>query len=191
VEKLAKVDVKRFLKVAVLGAECTGKTSLIEGLAANVQLRAYDVSFVPELLRDFCVKHARTPRQEEQLPLMQAQCAELIAESPIVIADCAPITTALYSQMVFNDQSLIARATQFHKEHIDLHLILWPEFSWTADPLPFMRDGIVAQNQFDQLLNDWLANNPQLCWVRLSGSLTHRTETASAAIVAAYARGPE
>jgi HTH-type transcriptional regulator, transcriptional repressor of NAD biosynthesis genes len=191
VEKLAKVDVKRFLKVAVLGAECTGKTSLIEGLAANVQLRAYDVSFVPELLRDFCVKHARTPRQEEQLPLMQAQCAELLTESPIVIADCAPITTALYSQMVFNDQSLIARATQFHKEHIDLHLILWPEFSWTTDPLPFMRDGIVAQNQFDQLLNDWLANNPQLCWVRLSGSLAHRTETAGAAIVAAYARGPE
>lgn len=190
-EKLAKVDVKRTVKVAVLGAECTGKTSLIEGLAASVPLRTYEVNFVPELLRDFCVKHARTPRQEEQLPLMQAQCTALLSESPIVIADCAPITTALYSKMYFNDISLIARATQFHKEHIDLHLILWPEFSWTADPLPFMRDGLVAQNQFDQLLNDWLANNPQLCWVRLSGSLAHRIESASAAIVAAYARGPE
>jgi HTH-type transcriptional regulator, transcriptional repressor of NAD biosynthesis genes len=191
VEKLAKVNSNRVLKVAVLGAECTGKTSLIEGLAADAQLRNYGVSFIAELLRDFCVKHARTPRQEEQLPLMQAQCTALLNASPIVIADCAPITTALYSQMYFNDPSLIAHATQFHTEHIDLHLVLWPEFSWTADPLPFMRDGLVAQNQFDQLLNDWLASNPQLRWVRLSGSLAHRTEAASAAIVAAYARGPE
>jgi nicotinamide riboside kinase len=191
VEKLAQVIARRALKVVVLGAECTGKTSLIEAIVNNAQLRTYDVTIIPELLRDFCESNARTPRQDEQVQLFKAQCDALTNQASITIADCGPITTALYSQMYFDDPSLIAGATQFHREHIDLHLVLWPEFSWTADPLPFMRDGPAAQNQFGHLLSDWLKANPQLNWVRLSGSLAIRCDTASAAIVAAYARGPE
>jgi nicotinamide riboside kinase len=195
-EKLAQANTIRSLKVVVLGAECTGKTSLIEALAEDTRLHDYELQVIPELLRDFCVRHSRTPRRDEQTDLLDAQCAALLNNQtgkklPINIADCGPITTALYSQMYFQDQSLLARATQFHSEQIDLHLVLKPEFSWTADPLPFMRDGQAAQNRFDQLLSEWLNNNPQLPRVRLSGGLTERIATASAAILAAYARGPE
>jgi nicotinamide riboside kinase len=200
VENLAQIDLPRPLKVAVLGAECTGKTTLIQALANCQQLQDYEIRIIPELLRDFCVKQGRTPTLTEQQPLLEAQIAALRDETntaqnnhrrSIVVSDSAPIVTALYSQMYFQDASLIVRATEFAKQQIDLHLVLEPEFSWSADPLPFMRDGPAAQLQFNQLLHDWLAQTQLRSWARLSGSLEERTSSASAAIVATYARGPE
>src|SRR5450759_3705376 len=95
--------------ICIIGAECTGKTTLARSLAAH-----FDCPWVPEQLRVFCDTHARTPRRDEQAQLLQAQHAgELAAQlsaaqqnKPFVFCDTAPLLTAIYSDYIFADKSL-------------------------------------------------------------------------------------
>ncbi len=196
-----KQTTSQTFQVAILGAECTGKTALMDSLVQYDALASrFFIQVLPELLRVFCEQHGRTPTQQEQLSLFDAQCRSLeksrlltmapLSKPTLVISDCGPITTALYSELIFNDSSLLDQATLFHRQQIDLHFVLEPEFEWSADPLPFMRDGVAAQTQFAERLNQWIDATTGIVWVRLSGSPQQRLERASAAIVATYARGP-
>src|SRR5665647_1631849 len=54
--------------ICIIGAECTGKTTLARALAAN-----FDCPWVPEHLRDFCDTHARTPTRDEQPGILEMQ----------------------------------------------------------------------------------------------------------------------
>ena len=54
--------------IALLGAECTGKTTLAQALAQRL-----GVAWVPEYLRSFCDAKGRTPRHEEQAHIVQEQ----------------------------------------------------------------------------------------------------------------------
>ena len=47
--------------ICLLGAECTGKTTLTQALAAH-----YGALWVPEYLRVFCDQHGRTPTSRQR-----------------------------------------------------------------------------------------------------------------------------
>ena len=60
--------------IALLGAESTGKTTLAHALAGALAARpslprapAKRIAVVAEYLREFCDRHGRTPRREEQV----------------------------------------------------------------------------------------------------------------------------
>lgn len=167
--------------IAVLGAECTGKSTLCVALA-----KALSGIVIPETLREFCEAHARAPFANEQNFIMDTQIQRLghlkLLNPRFIVMDSAPISTALYSQIYFNDVSLKQRALTFHREHFDLSLIVQPEFGWQADPLPWMRDSQVAQGRFNQLLKQWIDSNPDLLIAQLTGSLNNRVSQAIAAI---------
>ncbi|MFZ9162429.1 MAG: AAA family ATPase, partial [Burkholderiaceae bacterium] len=55
-------------RIAVVGAESTGKTSLVQSLSEQV-----GAVVVPEYLRQFVEQHGRVPTQAEQATLMQEQ----------------------------------------------------------------------------------------------------------------------
>ena len=189
------------IQIAILGAESTGKSDLIAALLLLFAARKTEsVSAVPEVLRQFCIAHGRAPFAHEQQGILGQQMAvEQLAieqstieqfgldQSPnqrtVLLSDCAPITTAIYSEMYFNDPSLIGVATTHHQRY-RLSLALAPDIGWHADPLPFMRDGPNAQMDFHWRLLEWLSYS-QMPYQLITGSGQSRTQSALDAIIKA------
>jgi nicotinamide riboside kinase len=127
--------------IAVVGAECVGKTTLCQQLA-----RELPGNWLPEYLREFCDRLGRTPRPDEQLDILrtqirleaQAQQQAAADGAGWVLCDSAPIITAIYSRILFGDSSLIEPALQHHR-HYQATLLLLPDLPWVADG--FLRDG--------------------------------------------------
>lgn len=131
--------------ICLLGAECTGKTTLAQSLAHEFAGR-----WVPERLRLFCDAQGRTPLQHEQIDILEQQAHDEMAAldeatrwgQPYVFCDTAPLLTAVYSEFVFGDASLYARARELHTRYA-MTLILEPDLPWIADGL--QRDGAHVQ----------------------------------------------
>ena len=61
------------VRIALLGAESTGKTSLSLGIAQALQSMGLMAQAVPEVLREWCDVNARTPELQEQALIAQQQ----------------------------------------------------------------------------------------------------------------------
>ena len=138
--------------VALLGAESTGKTTLAHALAQTLGAEGRSVALVGEYLREFCDGHGRTPREDEQIGIADEQTRriELAArDHDIVIADTTALMIAVYSEIVFGDRSLYARAEAAHREGCDLTLLTALDLPWQADGLqrdgPHVREPVTAQ----------------------------------------------
>jgi nicotinamide riboside kinase len=102
-------------RIALLGAESTGKTQLSVDLAQALRARGQEVHLVSEYLRTWCDAQGRTPEPHEQAQIAQQQAdAVLQHTSGTVIADTTPMMTAVYSHKLFNDGSLYAMAAAHH-----------------------------------------------------------------------------
>ena len=147
--------------IALLGAECTGKTTLAQALAQRL-----GVGWVPEYLRGFCDEKGRTPSQDEQALIVQGQMRlELDAleyarqhHQAWVICDTTPLMTAIYSDFVFGDTALypFARASQ---QRYVLTVLLHPAIPWVADGI--QRDSESARAKIHATLLRECANHPQ------------------------------
>jgi nicotinamide riboside kinase len=127
--------------ICIIGAESTGKTTLAKALAGTFQS-----PWVPEYLRTFCDLRGRTPTQGEQSLILETQVVDELSArtraradaAPFVFCDTAPLLTAIYSEFVFADTSLYARARTLHGRYA-LTLVLAPDIAWIADGM--QRDG--------------------------------------------------
>lgn len=149
--------------VALLGAECTGKSTLAPALA-----RQLGAGLVTEYLREWCTSHGRTPQQHEQAHIAAEQAARIEAaarEHELVICDTTPLITALCSQHYFNDDSLLADALAFQRR-CDLTLLCAPDLPWQADG--FLRDGPEVRARFDARLRAALVAD-SLPWIDIHG----------------------
>lgn len=140
------------LRIALLGAESTGKTTLARAMARHLRDRGHRVEVVDEVLREWCDREGRTPRPEEQLPIAQEQerrVDDASARADIVIADTTALITAIYSAMLFDDGALyqfaLARQRTYH-----LNLLAGLDIAWVADGL--QRDAAHAREPFDALV---------------------------------------
>lgn len=157
-------------RVCLIGAECTGKSTLAQQLAAQT-----DGVVVPEVLRDWCVRFGRTPRSDEQAALMQAQihaedqALALIdkGQGAMLFCECGPLQTAVYSQFYFADNSLLA-AAHLHQSRYAMTLWLQPDLPWVVDGL--QRDGPVVQAAVHRLLGQQLAQHSPVVAVGGVGS---------------------
>jgi nicotinamide riboside kinase len=145
------------LKIALLGAESTGKTQLSAELAAWLRGQGRSVAVVPEVLREWCLREGRTPRPEEQMPIAQEQerrVDEAALEAEIVISDTTSLMVAIYSAMLFEDGTLyqfaLARQRQYH-----VTLLTGLDLPWVADGL--QRDGPHVREPVDALVRAALA----------------------------------
>jgi nicotinamide riboside kinase len=103
--------------IALLGAESTGKTVLAGALAGALATPARRVAVVAEYLREFCDRHGRTPRPDEQAHIAAEQTRRINAAAQshdIVIADTTAVMIAVYSEHVFGDTGLYASALAAH-----------------------------------------------------------------------------
>lgn len=138
-------------KIALLGAESTGKTQLSNEIAAHFRGRGHSVEVVAEVLREWCARQGRTPRPEEQLPIAQEQqrrVDEAAARTEIVVADTTAVMVAIYSAMLFKDHSLYRFALEQQRGY-DVTLVTGLDIPWVADGLqrdgPHVREPIDAQ----------------------------------------------
>lgn len=175
--------------VGLLGAECTGKTTLARDLVMSFTRRC-PVAVTPEALRDFVREHDRTPRQDEQGAIMAAQVANehaAIAEvtraamelpdpnrHPVVIGDSCPLMTSIYSMAYFSDSQLLA-AGLIHQRVYDLVLWCSPDMPWTADP--GQRDGLDRRTQVAELLAE-VVTDEQVPVVAIAGDRDARLRQA-------------
>jgi nicotinamide riboside kinase len=158
--------------VALLGAECTGKSTLAEALAAHFQ-----AGLVTEYLREWCDAHGRTPHQHEQAHIADEQAARIDAAASrhgLVFCDTTPFITALCSQHYFQDDSLLPGAVAFQRR-CDLTLVCAPDLPWQPDGI--QRDGPEVRARFDARLRAALREHG-LPWVDVSGNEAARFATA-------------
>jgi nicotinamide riboside kinase len=145
------------MKIALLGAESTGKTQLAAELAAHLRSQGKSVAVVPEFLREWCEREGRTPRPEEQMAIAQEQERRVDAAartSQVVIADTTALMVAIYSAMLFEDGALYGFALERQRGY-DLNLLTGLDLPWVADGL--QRDGAHVREPVDALVREALA----------------------------------
>ena len=145
--------------ICLIGAECTGKTTLAQALATQMGGLG-----VPEYLRTFTEHHGRTPDRDEQLHVLEEQvrceAAALVVarqqQRALVFCDTAPLLTAVYSDYIFADVSLYPQAHGLHARYA-LTLLLEPDLPWVADGL--QRDGApmraAVHARIERALGEW------------------------------------
>jgi nicotinamide riboside kinase len=173
-------------RIALLGAESTGKTQLSQDLAAHFRSRGETVEVVAEVLREWCAREGRTPRPEEQMPIAQEQerrVDEASARADIVIADTTSVMVAIYSAMLFEDGSLYRFALDRLRSY-DVVLLTGLDIPWVADGL--QRDGPHVREPVDALVRQALAE-AGVAFRVVYGTGGQRLANALAAIDAALA----
>lgn len=148
----------RPLRVAILGAESTGKSWLIQALAGVLHSRGQVVHAVDEVLRHWCEREGRTPQQHEQMAIAQQQAlaAQQMAEQALerwLLSDTTPLMTAVYSHLLFDDKSLYPMALA-HQALYDITLVTGLDLPWVADGL--QRDGPQVRVPVDNLVRQAL-----------------------------------
>jgi nicotinamide riboside kinase len=175
----------RAFVVGVLGAESTGKTDLIEALAARLagqpSWSPADIGVVPEVLRSFCESMNRTPRRDEQAGIAREQTrriAEAARRHRLVLADTTALMTAVYSEQVFGDRSLYPSAIAMHAG-IEHTLVTALDLPWVADGV--QRDGPEVREAVDRLLQRVL-RDAGIGWSRVQGQAEARVDSALRAL---------
>jgi nicotinamide riboside kinase len=146
------------MKIALLGAESTGKTRLAGELAARLRQQGQSVAVVPEQLREWCKREGREPRPGEQVPIAREQerrADEAAHANDIVIADTTALLVAIYSGMLFADGELYRFALE-RQRHYDLTLVTGLDLPWVADGL--QRRGPQGREEVDALVRKGLAD---------------------------------
>ena len=157
------------LRVAIVGAESTGKTTLAAALTPYLaQQTGLRVTWVPEVLREWCDRVGRTPHVHEQASLLRAQHERIeaaAADHDLVICDTTALMTAVYSRMVFGDRSLDERAAALHRQ-MSLTLLTAVDLPWIADGQ--QRDGPQVRAPVDAALRELLRSHG-LPWTVIDG----------------------
>ena len=146
------------LHVAIVGAESTGKSWITSALADVLRARGQAVHTVDEVLRHWCNRAGRTPQRHEQMAIAQQQAdAAYPKDQPPpntwLLSDTTPLMTAVYSHLLFDDESLYTMALA-HQALYDITLVMGLDLPWVADGL--QRDGPQVRGPVDTLVRQAL-----------------------------------
>jgi len=120
------------LRVALLGPESTGKTTLARQLAEH-----FGTVWVPEFLRTWCDTHQRLPREDDVSEIARGQIQDetraIRNASQYLFLDTCLIASEINAYYYFN------RCPDWISEHnrrhrYDLVLLLSPDIEWEPDP---------------------------------------------------------
>jgi NadR type nicotinamide-nucleotide adenylyltransferase len=169
------------LRVAILGAESSGKSTLCQALAAR-----YDTLWVPEYLREFVDTHGRVPFEEDQFGIARTQREREDAAAArarrVLFCDTTPLMTALYSRVYWGrvDARLAALADgHAHALNYALTLVTKPDTPWIADGL--MRESEEMRARVYAMLVDEL-DARRIPFVLVEGNLPQRVRQVEQAL---------
>ena len=142
------------IRIAIVGPESTGKSTLAEQLA-----KKYKTVFVPEAARDYISKLNRKYTLDDinEISRIQLQMEDDLAGSAnkILFCDTNLLVTKIWANYVFH------AGTEFIEENLrvrkyDLHLLTHTDIPWTPDPQrehPLHREELfqIYRNQLDAM----------------------------------------
>lgn len=170
------------LRIAIVGAESTGKSTLATALAQRLaELTGLRCTAVPEWLRQWCDEAGRTPRPDEQPGIAEHQQALIDAAASthdLVVCDTTALMTAVYSQMLFDDASLVPYAIA-QQRRSDITLLTALDIDWVPDGL--QRDGPQVRGPVDSRVRALLIGH-RLPWALVAGQGNARLEAAVDAV---------
>ena len=172
-----KQVIARPSRVAILGAESTGKSTLAAALA-----RRYRSAWVAEYLREFVETEQRVPFEADQLRIAQMQMeredATAAGTRGLLFCDTTPFMTALYSTVYWGRIDPALAALDVHHDYA-VTLVAAPDVPWVADGL--QRASAAVRQQVHQALVDKLAHRA-IAFTLLTGSLEQRLAQADAVL---------
>ena len=172
------------MKIALLGAESTGKTTLAGQLAAHLRREGHAVAVVPEWLHEWCTRKRRAPRPDECLAIAQEQEQRVSAAAAgIVVADTTALMVAIWGGLLFADHPLLRFALARQRGY-DLTLVMGLDLPWVADGL--QRDRSWPREHTDALLRE-LLGRAGIGYRVVYGSGEERLRNALAVLPAALA----
>ncbi len=172
-------------RIAILGAESSGKSQLASALA-----RQYQSCWVPEYLREFVDARQRPPHEHEQLQIAQIQLEreQRVAEQgeaagqQWLFCDTTPVMTLLYSQHYWNRVPVeLEQLTADHAARYALTLVTAPDGLWVPDGL--QRESAIVQQTIHALLLTRLTML-DISWQLVTGTLAQRLQQVQQALEA-------
>ena len=159
----------RVLRIAILGAESSGKSTLAGALA-----RHFGTTWVPEYLREFVETYGRVPEEHEQHGIARTQQeredAAVEGASRFLFCDTTPLMTAVYSRWYWGrvDEQL---ALLERRHDYAYTIVTAPDSPWEADGL--QRDSAaVRQGIHENVLE--LLDERAIPYLLVTGSLPQR-----------------
>lgn len=122
-------------RIAILGAESTGKSTLAAGLA-----RRYGTVWVPEYLREFVDTMGRVPHEDDQPGIARTQraredaLARTLDARGLLFCDTTPLMTAVYSRVYWGRVPDDVVALEAAHDYA-LTVVAAPDLPWVPDGL--------------------------------------------------------
>jgi NadR type nicotinamide-nucleotide adenylyltransferase len=156
-------------RIALLGAESTGKSTLAAALAVH-----YNTVWVPEYLREFVATQGRVPFEQDQFGIAQVQMAREHAAAAranrFLFCDTTPFMTAIYSGVYWGRVDAQLAALDVAYDYA-LTLVAAPDVPWVADGL--QRESEAVRLEVHQALIDKLERRG-LTYTLLTGEFEQR-----------------
>lgn len=170
------------LVLAIVGAECTGKSTLARALALRLrEATGWHTATVDEYLRQWCEDTGRTPSAAEQVHIAHTQTqriAQARGHHDLVVCDTTALMTAVYSRQVLGDDSLWSLGLVHHAQ-VHFTLLTAPDLPWVPDG--HQRDGAHVRDPVDRLVREGLLALGA-SWALVSGQGIDRLECAMDAV---------
>ena len=168
---------KAIKKIAIVGPESTGKSTITSQLAKH-----YQTLWVPEYARYYCASLSQECDLQDEVNMFHGQLAleesiVAIAEKDIIFCDTTFLTVKIWSDEVFGETPQIV-LNALPRYHYDLYLLMDIDLPWQEDPLrefPDLRAHFM--NIWHQELNALQAN-----YAVISGTEEERLDNAIKAI---------
>ncbi len=168
------MEKKQLVRVAIVGPESTGKSTLAEALATH-----YNTALVPEVAREYVAALKQPYTLEDIVEISRQQLAledELAANANrVLFCDTNLVVTKIWAEH-FAGHCPAFIQTHFEARQYDLHLLTDIDLPWTPDPLrehPHLR-----QELFDLYKN--LLDASSIHYRLVSGKGSLRTDAAIA-----------
>lgn len=128
-------------KIAVVGPESTGKSTISAQLAAH-----YNTVWVPEYAREYCAALIAPCTWQDEINMFRGQIKlekqMLLQANKILICDTTFITVKIWSDHIFGESPREV-IDELPKRPYDLYLLMNIDLAWQDDPLrdfPHMRE---------------------------------------------------
>lgn len=174
------------IKIAVIGPESTGKTTLCEQLAAH-----YHTLWCPEFAREYLLTHGKKYNYDDLLTIAKGQITleekfeSALTHSPLT-APRSPLflDTEMYVMKVWCE-FVFGKCYRFILDQIverkyDLYLLCNVDLPWTPDELREYPD-LETRKKLYRIYEDIMINQP-VPWIKIEGDHEGRLQKAIAAV---------
>ena len=121
------------MKIAVVGPESCGKSTLVIALA-----QYFNCAYVPEVAREYFATHPHLHYTiDDVIAIAQAQQAledQLAEQHPLLICDTAPLVCRIWAEVRFGHCPPAIAALDAHANYAAT-LLCAPDLPWQVDPL--------------------------------------------------------